>query len=324
MKHILSNQLLVVVLILLLGWFLLSVQGIIVALFAAYIVMASLRPFIELMARNGIPRAIGVLLCLIVGISSVVLLILPLIPFFSSQLETFFQVLPNYLDTLLKVANVQVSSAQLRNTFFSQVNELGRNAVGVTSAVFGGFFTVLMILFASFYLLVDHDQIEGFFSALLPLSKRQRFIDAIHVAELKLGAWFRGQVVLSVFIGVFTWIALSLIGLPFALPLALIAGIFEMIPTVGPILSAVPAIIVAFTISGNMALIAVGFYLFIQALENNILVPKVMEKAVGLHPLAIVLAIAIGAKLIGIVGALLAVPFLAFLYTFYTHFSVKK
>ena len=126
-----------------------------------------------------------------------------------------------------------------------------------------------------------------------------------------MGAWFRGQIVLSFSIGFLTWISLLILGLPFALPLALLAGILEIVPTIGPIISAIPAVIIALNISPTMALLVVLLYIIIQLLENNILVPRIMEKAVGLNPIVIILGVIIGSKLMGIAGALLAVPFIS-------------
>lgn len=117
--------------------------------------------------------------------------------------------------------------------------------------------------------------------------------------------------------GLITWIALSMLHFEFALPLALLVSLFEAIPTIGPIISSIPAIIIAMTISPQMTAIIIIIYVGMNMLENNILVPKIMEKAVGIHPVIIVLSIAIGAKLLGILGALLAVPFISLVFTFY-------
>ena len=128
----------------------------------------------------------------------------------------------------------------------------------------------------------------------------------------KLGNWLRGQIVLSICIGVMSWIGLMLIGMPFALPLALIAGFLEIVPTLGPILSAIPAVIVALTISPTLAVGVLVLYILIQLTENHIIVPKIMQHAVGLNPVVIILGIMIGANLMGLVGALLSIPFISF------------
>ena len=129
----------------------------------------------------------------------------------------------------------------------------------------------------------------------------------------KLGAWLRGQVVLCFSIGLLSWVTLTLINLPYAVPLAVFAGIFEAVPTIGPILSAVPAIIVALTIDPKIAITVAIIYFVIQMLENHVLVPNIMRHAVGLNPIIVIVGIMIGGSLMGITGALLAIPFISFL-----------
>jgi predicted PurR-regulated permease PerM len=129
--------------------------------------------------------------------------------------------------------------------------------------------------------------------------------------ENKLGAWFRGQIVLSFTIGFTTWIALTLLGIPFAPPLAILAGILEIVPTIGPIIAGIPAVIVALSISPILAVVIIAVYIVIQMFENNILVPKIMERAVGLNPIVIIVGVMIGTKFMGVLGALLSVPFIA-------------
>jgi len=135
-----------------------------------------------------------------------------------------------------------------------------------------------------------------------------------HKVEVKTGAWVRGQIVLMFLVGFTTYIGLTILGVEFALPLAVIAGLLELIPTIGPIVSAIPAAIIAFTQGPLLGLGVIALYILIQQLENNILVPKVMEKAVGLSPLITIFSLLVGAALFGILGAVLAVPFAAITY----------
>ena len=134
------------------------------------------------------------------------------------------------------------------------------------------------------------------------------FIRIISKIELRLGAWVRGQLILAVTIGICTYFGLLLLKIPFALPLALLAGILEIVPIIGPIIAAIPAIIIAFTISPILAVATIALYVIIQQLESNLVVPYVMRKAVGLPPIATIIALMAGAKLAGIGGALLAIP----------------
>jgi len=126
------------------------------------------------------------------------------------------------------------------------------------------------------------------------------------------------------FIGSLTWIVLTLMHIPYALPLAVLAGLLEIIPTIGPIISAVPAVIVGLSISPTLAFAAVIGYILIQAIENNFLVPIIMQNAVGLNPIIVILAIVIGSKLMGIAGALLAIPFVSFLLVVFQNIEVIR
>ena len=125
---------------------------------------------------------------------------------------------------------------------------------------------------------------------------------------MRLGGWVSGQILLCVIIGSISWVGLTLIGVPYAVVLALIAGIMEAVPNIGPIIAAVPAVIIAALYSPWQALLVAILYIVIQQLENYIIVPRVMSRAVELHPLAVLLALMVGGELMGVLGAVLAVP----------------
>ena len=135
--------------------------------------------------------------------------------------------------------------------------------------------------------------------------KADQFIDQL---EESLGGWVRAELILMVIVGVMTYIGLVLLRVPFALPLAMIAGILEIIPNIGPTLSAIPAIIVAITIQPLMAVGVLALYVMVQVMENNFIVPQVMSKAIGVNPLVTIVALLIGFELAGVTGAVLAVP----------------
>jgi predicted PurR-regulated permease PerM len=148
-----------------------------------------------------------------------------------------------------------------------------------------------------------------FIQSITPGKHKKYVSDIISKIQHRLGYWLRGQLLLSLIIFCLTYIGLTILGVKYALILALIAGIFEIVPFLGPIISAIPGIFFAFTIQGfGTAIWVVLLYFIIQQLENNLIVPKVMGKSTGLNPLVVILAILVGARLGGIVGALLAVP----------------
>jgi predicted PurR-regulated permease PerM len=172
----------------------------------------------------------------------------------------------------------------------------------------GGLFGVVTILVLTFYLLVDGDSLVRLFVRLFPSERRLRVEDACRRVTNKVSAWLGGQLLLGAVIGTTAAVGLFLMGVPFFYVLALIAGIGEMIPIVGPILSAVPAVIVALSVSPALALAVVAFFFGQQQLENHILVPNIMQRQVGISPVGVIVALLIGGSLLGVLGAILAVP----------------
>ena len=179
--------------------------------------------------------------------------------------------------------------------------------------IVGGVFGVVTILLLTFYLLVDSAHLFNLFVRLFPGSQRQRVSSVAEQVSVKISAWLGGQILLGFIIGTTSAIGLALIGVPYFFVLAVIAGIGEMIPMVGPLLAAIPAIAVAFTVSPGMGLAVALFCWAVQIIENNFLVPKVMSQQVGLSAITVIVALIIGSSLLGLAGALLAVPTAAIL-----------
>lgn len=311
--YITQNHIIAGILFLLLLLFLREIRSILLLIFIAYIIMAALHPLVEILRQTKIPKVLAVALTFLSVLALLVLLIFPLVPFFISQIRSLFLNFPFYLDNTARIFDLRIDEEQVKSFIVAEMELISKNAFTVTSKVFGGFFSTLTMFVISFYLLLDHDRIQRNITQLFPKVMQERVTQTQKQIEDKLGSWLRGQLVLSLFIGAITWTALTLLGIPFALPLALLAGILEIVPTIGPIIAAIPAIIVALSISPAMAIAVAGVYIVIQALENNILVPRIMEKAVGLNPLVIIIAVIIGATLMGIAGALLAIPFVSML-----------
>ncbi len=310
-KYVLNNHILVTVLLVALGIFLLEIKGILLAIFLSYIIMAALNPFVRTLRSFKVPKIIAIVIVYAVVIAFIVLLVIPILPFFVSQLEALFKAIPTYVDSATNALGIQVNRSQIESLIGPAASAIGQNALSVTTKVFGGVFSVITLFILSFYMLVDRQRIGRSIPNLIPQDYREKGILTIHLVEEKLGAWLRGQVILSLAIGLITWIALTLLGIPFALPLAILAGFLEIIPTLGPIIAAIPATIVALAISPVMAVTVIAVYTGIQLAENNILVPKIMEKAVGLNPVVIIIAILIGGNLLGVIGALLSIPFVS-------------
>jgi len=310
-NYILNNHILATVIIIAVAIFMFQIRGILLGLFMAFIIVASIYPFVKTLERKRIPKIIAITFIYALVIAFFVLLVIPILPFLSEQIQALFKAIPLYINSVSGLFGLSIDLDQIQSSLTPVISSLGENAFSITGKVFGGIFSIVTIFVISFYLLIEKEKLEESIPNALPAPYRNKVKDTLRLVEEKVGAWLRGQIVLSFSIGVITWIVLTLLGLPFALPLAILAGFLEIIPTLGPIIAAIPAVIVAFAISPIMGLIVMLAYVGIQVAENNLLVPKIMQKAVGLNPVAILISILVGSQLFGIIGALLSIPFVS-------------
>src|SRR5688572_5754522 len=195
---------------------------------------------------------------------------------------------------------------------------IGRTVFSAIVGLAGGIVGLLTILIVTFYLLVEAGTLRTFLLQLFPRRDRPRVDAAARDITTKVSAWLGGQLLLAGIIGSTSALGLWLLGIPFFYVLALISGIGEMIPIIGPVLSAIPAIAVAATVSFKKVLLVIVFFVVQQQIENHVLVPKVMERQVGVSALTVIVALLIGGKLLGIPGAILAVPTAGILQVLFT------
>ena len=190
--------------------------------------------------------------------------------------------------------------------------------------MFGNILDVLTTIVITFYLLLYHKNLGRYISFLFG-SDSHRASEVVSQIEARLGSWVRGELFLMLAVGLVTYVGLIALGVHSALPLAILAGILEIVPNIGPTISAVPAILVALTIHPVTALGTASLYFVVQFLENHLLVPKIMQKAVGVNPLVSIISLMAGFRLAGPVGAVVAIPLLLILHSFGREFfSLKK
>jgi predicted PurR-regulated permease PerM len=295
---------------------------IVLLLLGAIIFASAVQPFVTALDRRGLHRGVAIILIDLLVIATVVGIVVvsvpPLITFLvtvvqSGVLSTKLTQLATRLaifgwDKFQVLIPVFSLPAQLNALIAQTGDEVQQQAWTLTQSTMVGLGQALLLFTMSFYWLTSRERTLALLLLLSPKVQRQR-VDAIwNDIEFRLGAYVRGQVFLMVIIGMASFIGLFVLGVPFAAALALIAGITEAIPIVGPLVGAVPAVIVGFTVSPVTGLLVALLYIVIQALENNVLVPKIMSSNVGLNPLVIIIAIVAGSTLNGIIGALLAIP----------------
>lgn len=306
-------------------WLIIQVRGIVVEVLIALILATGLRPLVARLHRRGLPQGVAVLLIYVGFIVLVALLLLILVPPVVIQVESFVANAPEFgnrlTDNLIALANglpfISISRHDLDTQLRQLAGQVGAlvpqltRVVQVAVSIFSGFLSVILTLLITFYLIVDGDRIRSYFLGFLAPRRRARAREVTDSIGQRMGGWLLGQLALSFVIGLCSYIALLLLGVKGALLLAVIAAIGEAVPIIGPIVTAVPAILVALTDSPFKALLVLVAYLIIQQLESNILAPNIMGKAVKLHPLAVLLALLIGGQLLGIVGAIISVPMAA-------------
>lgn len=283
-------------------WALYQIREVIILLFMAIILMSALSPLVERMEKIKIPKALAIALIYLVIVGIIASLISMGITPLIEQTNNLARALPKTLENALPANFID------KNTLEKEVGSFTTNAVSVTIKIFSEIIAIISVGVLTFYLLLERDKLDHLIAQFF-IGREEKVKRIVRRIEDKLGAWLRGQIVLSLMIGVSAYVALFLIGVPYALPLAILAGLMEVVPVIGPIISSVPSILIAyFTLSPVHALVTAGAFFVIQQLENHVIVPQLMKKAVGLNPLIVILAVAMGGKLLGIAGALLAVP----------------
>jgi predicted PurR-regulated permease PerM len=212
----------------------------------------------------------------------------------------------------------------IQNTSSTLLN-FSKGTLSLFPAIFGGFVSLIFIFVLSFYLTVQENGVANFLQVITPLKHEKYVVDLWQRAQTKIGLWMQGQMVLALIIGVLVYLGLAILGIPNALFLAFVAAIFEIIPVFGPILSAIPAVVIAISSGGvSLGILVIGLYVIVQQFENHLIYPLVVKKIVGVPPLMVILALFIGAKLAGFWGVVLAVPLVTALMEFYTDIEKSK
>lgn len=290
---------------LLLLWVLFQVRETILMLFVSIILMSAFNPAVDLLGKLHLPRGIAILIVYIFVWTAVGLIVAGIVPALVDQTNRLIHLIPSAIS---KVELFNTNQQAITQQLLSQIGTLPENLLRLTVGLFGNLLAVLTTLVMTFYLLLERKHLNNYLSTIWEGDKSARISKTVNEIERRLGSWVRGELVLMLAVGTLTYIGLSILGVEIALPLAILAGILEIVPNIGPTISAVPAALVALTIHPLTALATVALYFLVQLVENNLLVPKIMQKAVGVNPLVSIVGLMIGFRLAGPAGAVLAIP----------------
>ncbi len=313
---------LLVTLVVFLLYLLISLREVIMLFFLGIVIATALSPIVNGLRRFGMRRDITLIIAFAIMIAAVVGIFAAILPFFISQSKAVMSEIPVIYRDVRQSLTSSTSGLlffivqQLPADIFAArgtepTQDPAQQAVSMLPSVFNWTLATVLVLMLSYYWLYYRQHAIQGVALLIPAERRQAALDLWEESEAKIGAFVRGMALLSVLMAILSFIGFSLIGLPHALILAIMAGLLEAVPYVGPFILAIMAGIIGLGVSPQMALMAIIVSSVLQFLEGNIVVPRVMDKAVGVHPIITLLSIGVFADLFGLLGALLAVPLAA-------------
>jgi len=313
----------------------LRLMDVIILVFVALVITSTIQPMKTALQRHGIPKALAMLLIYLGVLGVLAGLFVLVIPVLVNQGGEMVRGLPQVYTSL--IASLEQNPSGLIRTLPQRLPTGGKitrqlqavrgvilaGALGIGMSVLGFLTQMLSIIVLSIYLTLDQSRLERFWLSLAPTSRRPQLLAIWREIESRLGTFIRGELLLMTSIGVLASLGYLALGLPYPLALGALAGLLEIVPMVGPTLGAIPAVLVALSISPLAALLVVVYSLVIQVTENQILVPRLMGRSVGVSPVMVILAIFAFTNLLGVAGAFLAIPLAAILQVLMDHLIVN-
>ncbi len=281
-----------------------QIRSILALFFICFIFAEILNPSVSRLEKRKIPRPVAIIIFYILMFSVASFAVASIVPVFVEQTAGLINALPTILDDFQVFGFTAVDiSSQLRI-----IENLPSNIARTIISIFSNLFSIFVIFVITFYLLIERTKFDKYNYTLLGNRGKKILLELFERTEDRLGHWFNAQIFLMIIIGVLSYLGFLLLGLPYAVPLAILAGFLELIPNIGPTISGIGAGIIGLTVSPLAGLLAITWGIVVQQIENNIIVPKVMRSTVGLNPLVTIMVLATGAKLAGVLGAVLAIP----------------
>ncbi|MET7402319.1 AI-2E family transporter [Dactylosporangium sp. NPDC005572] len=297
-----------------------SVRRVLVQVVIALFVAVSLDPAVRLLIRHGVRRSVAVAAILVVAVGLLVAFVWSLVPPLVGQAGELLQNIPQYLQELpersrayREVADRYGLTARLTEFAKTVPAKVGGGALGVITGIFSALFNVLLVAVLTIYFMADLPRLRRGLVRLVPRARRPRAAQAVNVVVDKVGGYMIGNLIISLFAGVTSFACLFALGVPYALPLAVFVAVTDLIPMIGATVGAVGCTIVAL-VTGDLwptAVVVVVFFLAYQQLENYLIAPRVLRNTVDLSSVAVLLAALVGGAILGVVGALMAIPIVA-------------
>lgn len=301
------------------------IRDVVLILLLSIVIASAINPGVRKLQQFRFPRPLAVLTIYVSTVALFAFVFYLLVPPFINEMRTFATLFPASLEETFAQIQLQISafvssapetfsisaeSLTVRLNTFVNNNLVSFFSAGSTvgSSLFGGALSFVFVVVLSFYFAVQENSIANFLKVVTPLEHEAYVIDLWTRSQRKISKWLQGQLLLGLLVGILVYLGLTLLGVRYALILALLAAIFELIPMVGPILAAIPAVLFAFIQAPVLGAWVALLYVIVQQMENHLIYPLIVRNAVGVPPLLVIIALLVGGKLGGFIGLVLAVP----------------
>lgn len=297
-------------------------RDVLLSVLTAVVIASGIEPVTRWLERRSIPRTIAVMGIYIFAGGLLAFMFYLLAPLLLDDAMGVIEQIPRITKQFLRDATPL--SAYLA-PLVPAAESLQNGVLFTASSIFGGIFQFAFIAAMSFYLAVQRYGVTNFLRIVVPLRHEPYVIDLWNRSQRKIARWMQGQVLLAIVVGLVTYVALSFMGFEKALLLAIIAGMCELIPVVGPIIAAIPALAISFIDGGvGSSMIVLAVYVIIQQIESQVVHPLVVNKMVGIPPLVSIIALVVGGSIAGFLGILIAVPVAAGVMEYLTDLEKEK
>ena len=300
-------------------------RQILLGLFLAIVIASGLEGLVDLLEKTGLPRSISVILLFLALLLLIVFVVYSIFPLALAEFNTIFSGVTQtgglaVLSSLKSSKSFSTTLTELSTQAFSG----GGSPLDFFSSALGGFGLAASVIISSFYLSLSRDGVERFIQVVVPPDYESTALRVYARAKRKLGAWFRMQIFLTLIMGLTVWAGLSILGVDYAFFLGCLAGIFELVPFLGPILAGAVAVISAMGTSSTLAIYTLIFFVLAQQFESNILVPLLSRHTIGIHPVIAIVALLIGAEVGGLLGIVISIPAAAVFQEMIEEWSTRK
>lgn len=292
--------------------FVFMAKNVILGLLLAIVIASGLEVPIDILEKRKIPRTVSAIFIFLFIILVIAVLLYAIVPIVIVNMNTAIFNIQKAAQGTWWQSLFNINTSRSLNDFMSRIVDNfvsgGASPLEAVSQVFGGLSLTISVFILSFYLSVNKNGIERFVRIISPDKYEEAVLRIFEHSRKRIGRWFRTQFLLSLIVGLVVWAALGFLGVPYAPILGLIAGILELVPFVGPIIAGAVSVLVAISISTTLAIYTLITFLVIQQFESNVLVPLLMRRAAGLHPVLVIVSILMGIEIGGFLGAVVAVP----------------